>query len=70
MLAQQTLPGLPEVRLDPDVIIARSGMRRMAWLRSELERTDVLETPSLRGVYERELASLRASPRLSLRAAP
>lgn len=68
LLAQQTLPGLPEPRLDPDVVIARSGARRMAWLRAEIERADVLAVPSLLAVYERELALLEGSPRLRLRA--
>lgn len=69
MLAQQTLPGLPAPRFDADAVIARSAIRRIGWLRSELERDDVAATPSLLDVYERELAELSGSVRLRLQVA-
>lgn len=68
MLSEQVLPETPVQALDQDLVIARAAVRRIGWLRVELERDDVGAVPSLLAVYEQELASLEASPRLCLRA--
>lgn len=63
-------PRLVAMPTDEDVVIARSAVRRLTWLRAELERADVRQAPSLRAAYEREIVALEAARRRRLRALP
>lgn len=45
-------------------VIAQHALRRSAFLRSELDRTDVADTSSLRDVCARELEAIERSFRL------